>query len=171
MAAAGSLLKGMAKRQHRIHRGETGSVTSPQGFGVPAAFPLTARPASWLYVAAHEAGGSEKDTNNKRDPREPRVHTNRLSYIPPHPRSSVRARFTHGFLPLNMSGAAVRLRFSGLPVTDGRLCSDAKNTNPPCGPGLSPPRGPCESLPSAALRGNILRVLYLHDNTFPKNRL
>lgn len=62
-------------------------------------------------------------------------------------------------------------QLSDLPVTDGRLRSDAKNTNPPWGPGLSPPRGPCESLPSAALRGNILRVLYLHDNTFPKNRL
>lgn len=35
-----------------------------------------------------------------------------------------------------------------------------------------PPRaGPCESLPGAALWGNILRVLYLHDNAIPKNQL
>lgn len=39
------------------------------------------------------------------------------------------------------------------------------------GPGLCPPRGPCESLPCAALWGNILRVLYLHDNAIPKNQL
>lgn len=39
------------------------------------------------------------------------------------------------------------------------------------GPGLRPPRGPCESLPGAALWGKILRVLYLHDNTVPKNQL
>lgn len=39
------------------------------------------------------------------------------------------------------------------------------------GPGLRPPRGPCEFLPGAALWGKILRVLYLHDNTVPKNQL
>lgn len=36
---------------------------------------------------------------------------------------------------------------------------------------MCPPRGPCESLPGAALWANILRVLYLHDNSIPKNEL
>lgn len=57
-----------------------------------------------------------------------------------------------------------------LPLINGRVRGAENGTNPTW-PGVRPPRGPCESLPGAALRENILRVLYLHDNTIPKNEL
>lgn len=53
----------------------------------------------------------------------------------------------------------------------GALKTVQKSTVGRSGGCVCPPRGPCESLPGAALWANILRVLYLHDNSIPKNEL
>lgn len=67
-------------------------------------------------------------------------------------------------------GFVIRLRsVTYLRLMDGSVARRAIGIHR--GPGLRPPRGPCESLPGAALWGKILRVLYLHDNTVPKNQL
>lgn len=99
-------------------------------------------------------------------------------HIPPHPRARGEPPCAHVYAwtraptlelcPENV----IRCTLNDLPVSEGRVRSDEndKKKNPPW-PGLCPPRGPCESLPCAALWGNILRVLYLHDNTIPKNQL
>lgn len=71
---------------------------------------------------------------------------------------------------LQAAGFVIRLRsVTYLRLMDGSVARRAIGIHR--GPGLRPPRGPCESLPGAALWGKILRVLYLHDNTVPKNQL
>lgn len=71
---------------------------------------------------------------------------------------------------LRAAGFVIRLRsVTYLRLMDGSVARRAIGIHR--GPGLRPPRGPCESLPGAALWGKILRVLYLHDNTVPKNQL